>query len=60
LEFADEVYDRLVYVIEVWSGVHRWDDSDMLFGAFECDTHCLFVASPLRSLCLLGRSIGRC
>ncbi len=40
LEFADEVDDRLVDVIEVWSGVHRWDGSDMLFGAFECDTHC--------------------
>ncbi len=39
LEFADEVEDRLVYVVEGRSWVHRWDDADMLFGSFECDTH---------------------
>jgi hypothetical protein len=41
LEFVDEVEDRLVYVVEGRSWVHRWDDADMLFGSFECDTHCL-------------------
>jgi hypothetical protein len=54
LEFADEVEDLLVYVVEGRSWVHRWDDADMLFGLFECDTHCLLflVAIPA------GRWVG--
>jgi hypothetical protein len=41
LEFADEVEDRLVYALKGWYWVHRGDDAEMLFGSFECDTHCL-------------------
>jgi hypothetical protein len=52
LEFADKVEDRLVYVVEGWSWVQRGDDADMLFGSFECDTHCLLflVAIPFGRL----------
>ena len=40
--------DRLVYVVECWSRVHRWDDANVLFGSFEGYTHCLsFVVAIL-------------
>jgi hypothetical protein len=52
LEFADEVEDRLIYVVEGRSWMHCGDDADMLFGSFECDTHgwLFLVAIPFGRL----------
>jgi hypothetical protein len=49
----------LVDVIEGRSGVHRWDDADMLFGSFECYTHCFLggesvLVAGLKVRCRLG------
>ena len=53
--------DRLVDVVECRSGVHRGDDADMLFGAFECDAHFLWgtVANPFGRSVYWVRPIGR-
>ena len=61
LEFADEVEDRLVDVVECRSWVHRGDDADVLFGSFECDTHILLflVAIPVGRWLVVALPIGR-
>ena len=59
LEFADEVEDRLVYVVEGRSWVHHWDDADMLFGSFECDTHGFFLVAIPVGRCAGALPMGR-
>ena len=52
--------DRLVDVVERRSWVHRQDDADMLFGAFEGDTNgfLIIVALPVGRLFVGALPVG--